>query len=138
MFELLENSIYTQLGMILMACLFGSLVLTYIAQKINPGFRQGFVVVRSWCFLAPLIYFGFALRSPYPLVILTVLSLYGAKNFFQMTGMYHRSNFVLVSYLGIIASGYCIHRNWFSLNACLLYTSPSPRDRQKARMPSSA
>ena len=26
----------------------------------------------------------------------------------------------------------------FLLNACLLYTSPSPRDRQKSRMPSSA
>ena len=25
-----------------------------------------------------------------------------------------------------------------SLEACLLYTSPSPRDRQKSRMPSSA
>ena len=25
-----------------------------------------------------------------------------------------------------------------SINACLLYTSPSPRDRQKSRMPSSA
>ena len=28
------------------------------------------------------------------------------------------------------------HRNHFE--ACLLYTSPSPRDRQKSRMPSSA
>ena len=26
----------------------------------------------------------------------------------------------------------------FEANACLLYTSPSPRDRQKSRMPSSA
>ena len=25
-----------------------------------------------------------------------------------------------------------------SINTCLLYTSPSPRDRQKSRMPSSA
>ena len=25
-----------------------------------------------------------------------------------------------------------------NLNVCLLYTSPSPRDRQKSRMPSSA
>ena len=25
-----------------------------------------------------------------------------------------------------------------SINGCLLYTSPSPRDRQKSRMPSSA
>ena len=27
---------------------------------------------------------------------------------------------------------------WFNYNVCLLYTSPSPRDRQKSRMPSSA
>ena len=27
---------------------------------------------------------------------------------------------------------------WFSICTCLLYTSPSPRDRQKSRMPSSA
>ena len=28
--------------------------------------------------------------------------------------------------------------NFDSANPCLLYTSPSPRDRQKSRMPSSA
>ena len=28
--------------------------------------------------------------------------------------------------------------NFDSVNNCLLYTSPSPRDRQKSRMPSSA
>ena len=28
--------------------------------------------------------------------------------------------------------------NFDELNSCLLYTSPSPRDRQKSRMPSSA
>ena len=27
---------------------------------------------------------------------------------------------------------------WHLLDTCLLYTSPSPRDRQKSRMPSSA
>ena len=27
---------------------------------------------------------------------------------------------------------------YYNINACLLYTSPSPRDRQKSRMPSSA
>ena len=27
---------------------------------------------------------------------------------------------------------------WHLLSSCLLYTSPSPRDRQKSRMPSSA
>ena len=30
------------------------------------------------------------------------------------------------------------HVSWSRLGICLLYTSPSPRDRQKSRMPSSA
>ena len=29
-------------------------------------------------------------------------------------------------------------KDWVELMPCLLYTSPSPRDRQKSRMPSSA
>ena len=32
----------------------------------------------------------------------------------------------------------CIGINKWSFCICLLYTSPSPRDRQKSRMPSSA
>ena len=31
-----------------------------------------------------------------------------------------------------------IHEQSKDINSCLLYTSPSPRDRQKSRMPSSA
>ena len=30
------------------------------------------------------------------------------------------------------------HAEWHGATPCLLYTSPSPRDRQKSRMPSSA
>ena len=30
------------------------------------------------------------------------------------------------------------HFKEFTMKGCLLYTSPSPRDRQKSRMPSSA
>ena len=32
----------------------------------------------------------------------------------------------------------CSERARWQIHACLLYTSPSPRDRQKSRMPSSA
>ena len=42
-----------------------------------------------------------------------------------------------------LAVGNAIEQEWFRNNSgqnrfCLLYTSPSPRDRQKSRMPSSA
>ena len=37
------------------------------------------------------------------------------------------------------ARGYFMETyNYNDFKACLLYTSPSPRDRQKSRMPSSA
>ena len=40
----------------------------------------------------------------------------------------------------VIPGNTAFSRNYFAveLNTCLLYTSPSPRDRQKSRMPSSA
>ena len=41
----------------------------------------------------------------------------------------------LLSYLGVLA--WCAASS-IMLQTCLLYTSPSPRDRQKSRMPSSA
>ena len=33
---------------------------------------------------------------------------------------------------------YSFEKKFKTTNTCLLYTSPSPRDRQKSRMPSSA
>src|SRR5665213_2021690 len=34
-----------------------------------------------------------------------------------------------------VAPGSTVKTRWVPANACLLYTSPSPRDRQKSRMP---
>ena len=49
-------------------------------------------------------------------------------NFFYYFGVLATVVFVLQILTGI----------WLTMNYCLLYTSPSPRDRQKSRMPSSA
>ena len=43
----------------------------------------------------------------------------------------------LASNLGIVETTVAIHRV-FDTSRCLLYTSPSPRDRTRSRMPSSA
>ena len=46
-------------------------------------------------------------------------------------------NFVAIS-VGGEQSALILRRAFAVYRACLLYTSPSPRDRQKSRMPSSA
>ena len=44
----------------------------------------------------------------------------------------------LIQDIDAVASGDLRHSVRVPRNGCLLYTSPSPRDRQKSRMPSSA
>ena len=45
---------------------------------------------------------------------------------------------LVVSLLLISVVGIALYARYRHLRNCLLYTSPSPRDRQKSRMPSSA
>ena len=44
----------------------------------------------------------------------------------------------MLKFLGVSRSGYLAWLHHVPSDTCLLYTSPSPRDRQKSRMPSSA
>ena len=57
----------------------------------------------------------------------------------QISGL-HPTHLFLPGGVGGIAAAVSseISRIWGKLRPCLLYTSPSPRDRQKSRMPSSA
>src|SRR5690606_24700161 len=54
-----------------------------------------------------LVFIG--LPSPWPLVLLIILSLTASKFFFQITGMFHRSNFVWMTYLALAVCGYIIN-----------------------------
>ena len=58
------------------------------------------------------------------------------KSEFGRTTLSHKSNSKLLAGLPKDFSVWMSHGD--SVTTCLLYTSPSPRDRQKSRMPSSA
>ena len=49
-----------------------------------------------------------------------------------------RSADLSVRGIDLVKFGDYLHQLYVPTNLCLLYTSPSPRDRQKSRMPSSA
>ena len=55
----------------------------------------------------------------------------------SMRGKALRGNVINYGDFGLVATEPCWIRS-NQIEACLLYTSPSPRDRQKSRMPSSA
>ena len=66
-------------------------------------------------------------------MIETILSTYGdresAKTVLETHSTYRDLAFEFCNAFGVKVTG---------AKSCLLYTSPSPRDRQKSRMPSSA
>ena len=71
------------------------------------------------------------------LIFLSFTNLASAETTMSAEGQYIFNS--LGFYLGgvlvaFMAAGFCMLESGF----CLLYTSPSPRDRQKSRMPSSA
>jgi phosphatidate cytidylyltransferase len=74
----------------------------------NPHTQAHWASLKSWLFAAPILMGLCGLAAPWPLVILTCIAAWGAKIFFQMMGMYHRSNFVWATYIGIIGLAFAI------------------------------
>ncbi len=91
-----------------------NIILTLIRRK-SSAFKAGAASTLSWLFILPFIFLFAGMTWPYPLIFLAFVSIYGAKNFFQMTGMYHRSNFVWACYLAIIFSVYCINGSYMDI-----------------------
>ena len=115
MWELLYENKFQETAALVTGTLFVMTIILFALSKKSSLFMSGFATARSWFFIAPLIFLFCGLSWPYPLIVLCIVSIYGAKNFFQMTGMYHRSNFVYACYLAIIATTLCIQNNLHGL-----------------------
>lgn len=103
-----ESPIYQQTALTVLSFLFISGIIVFFLRKKNYYFVVSWASLKSWLFVAPLLFGLLGLPAPWPLVVLTGIGLLGAKIFFQLMGMYHRSYFVIICYLGIIALGFCI------------------------------
>jgi O-antigen/teichoic acid export membrane protein len=100
----------------LLVCFFGMMVVSYfLGQKYFPV-PYNLKRIFAYFFIAGLIYFV----SRFTVEMHPVLK--------------YSLNTILMT--GFIVSVYMLEK--IELRRCLLYTSPSPRDRQKSRMPSSA
>jgi phosphatidate cytidylyltransferase len=81
----------------------------YFLQTRQDHFRSSFSTLVSWLLITPFLFIFLGMNWPFPLILVTVISIYGAKIFFQMTGMYHRSYFVIACYLALISCGAFIY-----------------------------
>ncbi len=84
--------------------------LVYFMQMRDPKWIGVWAALKSWVITSPFAVFFAALPMPWPLAFTVLIAIVGAKTFFQMTGMYHRSWFVWATYFFIIVQGYSIYR----------------------------
>lgn len=108
-FPALYDPIYRQTALIILSVLFASGLIVYFLRQTGYYFVSAWASIKSWLIFAPVLFLAFALPDPAPLVVLVLAAIYGAKAFFQIIGMFHRSYFVLLCYAGIIALGVCCY-----------------------------
>jgi phosphatidate cytidylyltransferase len=109
-FPLLYDPNYRKTALIVLSIIFISGLVLFFLRKTGYYFVSAWASIKSWLFAAPILFLTFALPAPWPLVILVMMAIYGAKAFFQIIGMFHRSNFLLICYAGIAALGIACYR----------------------------
>lgn len=105
----LGSPIYRETALIILAFLFVSGLIVYFLRQKNHYFVVSWASIKSWLFVAPILFVLMGLPEPWPTVVITVVALTGAKVFFQLMGMYHRTYFVYICYLGIVGLGLAIY-----------------------------
>lgn len=113
----LLDPVYQRTALIVFTIIVLSGVIVYWFRQHNYYFISAWASIKSWLVAGPLLFVVLGLPSPWPLIALVMLAIYGAKAYFQILGMYHRSYFVLICYAGIIGLGMaCYHDHLNAFN----------------------
>lgn len=110
-YGLWNNPRYVETAAIILGGLVALAIPVFFLKRKGSPYTSAWASLKSWLFVAPLLFMCFALPEPWPLLFVTWVGVLSAKSFFQMVGMYHRSWFVWVTYLFIFAMGHIIYHD---------------------------
>jgi len=110
-----ESLVYRETALIICVFLFIAGFINYLLRKKNHYSFSAWMSLRSWLIVAPLLFALMGLKSPWPMVVLTLIAIMGAKVYFQIMGMFHRSYFIWICYAGIIGLGFACHYNQLTI-----------------------
>jgi phosphatidate cytidylyltransferase len=106
-----ESPIYRQTVLIVLGIIFLSGFIVFLFRRKTHYFTFSWASIKSWLIAAPLLFGVIGAPEPWPLVILTLIAIIGAKIFFQIFGMYQKALFVWCCYGGIVALAFCVNTN---------------------------
>lgn len=100
-----DSPVYRQTALIVLLVIFIGALINYVFRTKNYYSKIAWASIKSWLILGPIMFGLMGLKAPFPILILTLLALYGAKVYFQIIGMFQQSPFVYICYLGICGLG---------------------------------
>jgi len=103
------SEVYRETALIVLSFIFISGLVVFSLRQMNYYFVVSWASIKSWLIFAPLLFALFGAPDPWPLIGLTVIAIFGAKIFFQLMGMFHRSYFVMICYGGILLLAWTIY-----------------------------
>lgn len=106
-----NSSSYRETALIVLGFLFIAGLINFLLRKKNHYSFSAWASIKSWLIVAPILFVLMGLPTPFPMVSLTLIAILGAKVFFQIMGMFHRTWFVWICYLGIVGLGFASHFN---------------------------
>lgn len=97
-----ESPIYQQTVLIVLGVIFVGAIINFLLRKKNQYSQVAWASIKSWLIFAPIMFGLMGLKYPIPFIALTLFAIYGAKVYFQLMGMFHKSYFVYICYIGIL------------------------------------
>ncbi len=106
-----DSVVYQQTVGIVLGTIFIGAIVNYLLRKKNQYSLVAWASIKSWLIFAPIMFGLLGLKYPIPFITLSLLALFGAKIFFQIMGMYHKSFFVYICYLGILGLSWAAYND---------------------------
>jgi phosphatidate cytidylyltransferase len=107
-YGLWNNRLYVETAGLVLGFLILLSILCFFLKNKGAPYTTAWASLKSWLFVAPLLFLAFALPKPWTLFFLAWMGVLSAKSFFQMVGMYHRSWFVWITYVFIFGLAHII------------------------------
>ena len=103
-----DHPLFKETAFLILGVLFASGVILFPFRNKTANTLKAWASLQSWLIGAPIVFLLIGSGHPWPYVGLVVGAIFACKEFFQMTGMYHRNTFVWLTYLSVIAMGWLI------------------------------
>lgn len=102
------NPLFKDTAILILGILFVAGAALFPFRNKNANLLKSWHSLQSWLVGAPLVFLLIGSGHPWPYVGLVVCGIFACKEFFQMTGMYHRNTFVWLTYISVIVMGLLI------------------------------